>query len=543
MKRPHGAFILTRYSTDHQNEDTTEVQIEKCTEWCQRNGLPVLGIFSDLATSGMKDTRKEYSRMLGQLRQGLADTVIIYDQSRMFRKMTAWFAFREELEQLGVTVISATQPMIGKDLRDPANFLHEGSTALFNQLWVLQTRQKVIEKMRFMARNGMHTGGKPALGYAVEGDQLVICEEEAAIVRRIFAEYAKGRSYREIIAGLNADGLTTKNGRPFGTNSLHDLMRNEKYIGVIVYGKAPRKADGRRNNHGMEPVDIIRIEDAVPAIVDRATWEKVQKRLDLNKRAQAGRPATVRDYPLKGKVFCGECGAAMVHSATTNQRGRYHYYTCSGKQRLHNCDLKAMRAEELEKVVAQTVRDTLGRPGKIDALLQILREEREALVGSAVGCLQAMIARKTEIEEQLDKATNAILCGLNSSTLVKKIQDLESEKTKLEKDMLQLKQAMDAAAIPEEQLLSLLDAITGDDDAILSIVTRVEVAHDTISIWTMFDSDDGGGPDKAKFREEDLMCIEGEGSDAPVDSFINIPGAPSPAPTKDSTLRGAVFGL
>lgn len=530
MKRPHGAFILTRYSTDHQNEDTTEVQIEKCTEWCQRNGLPVLGVFSDLATSGMKDTRKEYSRMLQQLRQGLADTVIIYDQSRMFRKMTAWFAFREELEQLGVTVISATQPMIGKDLRDPANFLHEGSTALFNQLWVLQTRQKVIEKMCFMARNGQHTGGKPALGYAVEGNQLVVCEEEATIVRRIFAEYAQGRSYREIIAGLNADGLTTKSGRPFGSNSLHDLMRNEKYIGVIVYGKAPRRANGKRNNHGAEPDNIIRIEDAIPAIVDRDIWEKVQRKMDANKKAQAGRPATVREYPLKGKVFCGECGAAMVHSASTTQSGRYHYYTCSGRQRLHNCDLKAMKAGDLEKVVAQTVRNTLGKPGKIDALLQILREEREMLVGRAVDRLRAMIARKSEIEEHLDKATNAVLMGLNSSTLVKKIQSLELEKTKLEKDMLQLKRAMDAAAIPEERLLKLLDVIVGEDAAILSIITRVEISHTTISIWTLFDTDDDGGPDKTKFREEDLMCIEGEGSDALGDAFINIPGASPPAP-------------
>jgi site-specific DNA recombinase len=168
--------------------------------------------------------------MMMQLRQGIGDTVVIYDQSRMFRKMTAWFAFRDELTAMGVKVISVTQPMIGKDLRDPTNFLTEGSMALFNQIWALQSRQKTMEKMRFMARNGQHTGGKPALGYVVKDGRLEICEEEAAIVRRIFREYADGCSYREIIAGLNRDGLKTKRGNAFGSNSLHDMLHNEKYM-------------------------------------------------------------------------------------------------------------------------------------------------------------------------------------------------------------------------------------------------------------------------------------------------------------------------
>lgn len=196
VKRPHGAFIYTRYSTDRQNEDSTETQVEVCTEWCRRHSMVILDTFSDEAVSGMKESRDEYERMMSELKRGGADTVIIYDQSRMFRKMTAWFQFREALESMGVAVISATQPMIGKDLRDPANFLTEGSMALFNQMWVLQTRQRVIATMRHMARNGQHTGGQPPLGYSIKDGELVVCEPEAAIVRRIFSEYANGHIQR-----------------------------------------------------------------------------------------------------------------------------------------------------------------------------------------------------------------------------------------------------------------------------------------------------------------------------------------------------------
>ena len=193
-KRIPGALISARYSTDQQNPDSIEVQVSKCTEWCHQRNVPILGIYADEATSGMKDTRPRYEEMIRQLRAGVGTMVVIYDQSRMFRKMTAWFAFRDEMAAMGIQVISVTQPTVGGDLRDPTNFMMEGSMALFNQIWALQSRQKTMEKLRFMARNGQHTGGIPPLGYQIVEGRLQICEEEAVIVRRIFSEYASGTS-------------------------------------------------------------------------------------------------------------------------------------------------------------------------------------------------------------------------------------------------------------------------------------------------------------------------------------------------------------
>ena len=95
--RPHGAFILARYSTDNQSADSIEVQVGKCSEWCNTQGLPILGVYADYAVSGMKDTRPQYEAMMAALRADQADTVVIYDQSRMFRDMTLWFNFRRDL--------------------------------------------------------------------------------------------------------------------------------------------------------------------------------------------------------------------------------------------------------------------------------------------------------------------------------------------------------------------------------------------------------------------------------------------------------------
>ena len=496
MQRMHGALINARYSTDNQKADSIEVQVEKCMEWCHQQAIPILGVYADEATSGMKDSRPQYEVMMQQLRLGIGDTVVIYDQSRMFRKMTAWFAFRDELAAMGVKVISVTQPIIGKDLRDPTNFLTEGSMALFNQIWALQSRQKTMEKMRFMARNGQHTGGKPALGYMVKDGRLEICEEEAAIVRRIFQEYTDGKSYSAIIAGLNRDGLKTKRGNAFGSNSLHDLLHNEKYIGVLVYGQMPYREDGTRNTHGKAAEDTIRIEDALPAIIDKEIFEKVQQRMAQNKRQQGGRPPKSREYPLRGKVFCADCKSAMTISTS---KGNYNYYRCTGKKRLHNCDSAPISADYLEKRVADAVRMILGNPGQADGLISILRDRAEVLQSGAVDRLQTLLQKEREITRKLDNALDAVLNGLASPALQSKIQTLEQEKAVIAKDLKTLKAAVDASQLPEQRLREILAMIIGsatnDTEILESLVYRVEVGAKEITVWTILDADPDGDID------------------------------------------------
>lgn len=509
----HGAYILARYSTDNQNPDSIEVQVEKCTGWCAEHNLPVLDIFADYAVSGMKDTRPQYDRMIRQLQQGGADTVVIYDQSRMFRKLTAWFSFREQLERMGARVVSVTQPMIGGDLRDPTNFLTEGSMALFNQIWALQTRQKVIEKMRFMAQNGQHTGGVPALGYKVVDGRLEICEEEARIVRRIFRDYAGGKSYRQIIDELNADGLRTKAGNPFGTNSLHDLLKNEKYIGVLHYGAIKRRPDGTRNTHSSCRGDSIRIEGGCPRIIDDETWRCVQEKMKKNQRGQAGRPP-VRSYPLKGKVFCGECKSAMV---PTQSNHKYYYYECTKKRRSATCNAQNFSAQKLEQTVADAVRGFIGNPSYMDGLIEVMRGERSKLLCDAPDKLRSLIDARASISKKLDAATDAILSGLNSETMRKKVEALEADQARIDLEMARLKADVDAVGLDDDAIRAgineIMEYTSTTNDAIFSIVARVEVYPDHLLIWTLLDSNYDGNID---FSESGtLLDIVGVASAAP----------------------------
>ena len=522
-KRIPGALISARYSTDNQNPDSIEVQVTKCADWCHKNSVTVLGVYADEATSGMKDTRPRYEEMMRQLRAGVGNMVVIYDQSRMFRKMTAWFAFRDELEAMGVQVVSVTQPTVGGDLRDPTNFMMEGSMALFNQIWALQSRQKTMEKLRFMARNGQHTGGIPPLGYKNVDGRLQICEEEAVVVRRIFREYASGKSYRDIIAGLNLDGIRTKRGNAFGSNSLHDLLHNEKYIGILTYGGKPYDDSGHRNTHAATAETAIRIEDAIPAIIDKDLFEQVQARMAQNKRQQGGRPSKNREYPLRSKVFCASCKSAMTIS--TSQQ-KYNYYRCTGKKRLHQCDAAPISADVLEQKVIEAVRMILGSPEDVNGLIRILRDQAEQLQTGAVARLQNLIERDREITRQLDNAVTAVLNGMNSPALQKRVAELEAQQIQIAHDMKQLKASVDASAIPEARLRELLHQITtSDNDAaiLLSVVARVEVSPDTITVWTILDSDPNG---KLDTTLDGVTITPGDPSGVPIvivtSDFIRI---------------------
>jgi hypothetical protein len=215
----------------------------------------------------------------------------------------------------------------------------------------------------------------------------------------------------------------------------------------------------------------------------------------MNKRQQGGRPPKNREYPLRSKVFCASCKSAMT--ITTSQQ-KYNYYRCTGKKRLHQCDAAPISADELERKVIEAMRIILGSPEDVDGLIRIMRDQAERLQTGAVDRLQALIEQDREISRQLDNALQAVLNGMNSSALQRKISDLETQQAQIAQDLKSLKATVDASAIPEARLRELLHQITtSDSDAaiLLSAVYRVEVGPDTITIWTLLDADPTGSID------------------------------------------------
>lgn len=521
------AFILTRYSTDNQNPDTTAVQVKKCAEYCRQHQMTILDIFSDEAISGMRQHRPEYDRMMAQYRAGAgADVVVIYDQSRMFRDMVEWFTFRRELQALGARVISVTQPLVGGDLLDPSVFINEGAMALFNQMHVLVTRQKVVEKMRFMAGQGKACGGTPPLGYDVDADKrYIINEYEAETVRLIFEMHAAGASYAAILDELTRQGRTAKSGRPFGKNSLHDILCNEKYIGRLVYGTQPRPHGGAKRNSRHNPSEgRMIVEDAVPRIISQELWEKVHTRMKT-RRDEGGRYSAKHEYLLAGKVFCGECGGAMiVTGCNQSKEGRpYRYYNCTNKRQKRTCTAKGIGVGTLEQKVAEAVKQLLGAPDSAERIIQTAIEYRDEIKKSAAPKGSAIATELKELERKIRHLVDAIADGTISEAVSSKLAELEARKTQLCATQRMLEAAEEEVGLTDDEIQEAIGKLSVANlesreglRTLLSVVLRVNVYADRIEVFTIF----GGNG-----HPQDLPTLK-----SAAQTLITTLGAAPPAP-------------
>ena len=512
-QRIHGALIYARFSTDNQSDKSIEEQVSDCRAWCDAHDIPVLGIYADYAVSGMKSSRPQFDALMSALRAGTADTLVCFDQSRLSRDFLNWFSLRQDLQQMGARIVSITQEYVGGDIQDNSVLIQETIIALHNQMHVADTKRKVKAALRYRHQQGQHTGGKPPLGYDLIDKKLRVNKFEADIVLRIFTEYASGKSYHDIISGLNADGLKTKGGRSFGTNSLHDLMKNRRYIGEFTFGAKAYDNAGHRLRNQISP-DAVTIEHPELAIIDRDLFDRVQARMALNKHTQAGRIPSAREYPLRGKVFCGECGAAMSISATTAKGHRYAYYDCTARKRTHECSCRKIRADELEQKTLEYVRAILGNADVMSIVRDLVRAEADTIIQGGVEKMQSLAADLSNVDSRIDRITDAIADLGKSDSLISKLRKLEGEKAEIQSKLSNLRNAAEVSAAPAEMLDELLDRIRNNysDAAVLSAVTRIKVYSDRLRIYTIFDPDPTADP------PDD-------------DKFIKIDGIPSGVPS------------
>src|SRR3712207_1199063 len=146
----------------------------------------------------------------------------------------------------------------------------------------------------------------------------------------MFAEYAAGKAMQDICDELNTQGLRTTRGAKFGVKTMNKMFQNRVYIGEYRHG------------------DIV-VEGGMPALVDMATFEAVQRKFVENKRrgSQRARGIDANEasrYWLTGKLCCAKCGSPMRGVSGTSKTGRTYCYYCAA-QRRHECDMKKLRKD------------------------------------------------------------------------------------------------------------------------------------------------------------------------------------------------------
>lgn len=401
--------LYLRYSSDRQTEQSIEGQKRVCEEFCKQQGYQITGYYIDRATSAFKDTAKriEFNRMIKDSEKQLWQGVVVYKLDRFARNRYDSATYKARLKKNGVNVISATENISD----NPEGVILEAVLEGMAEFYSKELSQKINRGMRESAYKCNSVGGQIPLGYKIVNKKLVIDEPEAQIVREAFDRYANGERVAEICRDFNNRGYHTKKGAKFNKSSFSAMFKSEKYIGVYSYKD-------------------IRIEDGMPAIIDKATFDAVQRKLSANAKAPARSKAKV-DYILTQKLFCGHCGAPMVGESGKSTTGTvYHYYTCSNRKRLRTCDKKPLRKDFIERVVAQDAMSLL-TPERIEKIADMaIKSNQEDMENDAV--IPALKAELKEINKSIANLLKLVERGAESETLAERLTELEKSKKDVE---------------------------------------------------------------------------------------------------------------
>lgn len=286
------AVIYARYSSSMQREESIEAQVRACADYINKKGWALTGEYIDRAFSARSDQRPEFQRMIQDAKKRKFDYVVIHKLDRFSRDRFDHAFYKRELRHAGVALISVLENLDDS----PESVVLESVLEGFSEYYSKNLGREVMKGLHETARACKHTGGVPPLGYDVGLDgKYIINEAEAAAVRYIFEAYADGVGYAAIVDRLKAMSIRGKRGGIIAKNSLHDILCNEKYIGVYVYNRSASKdAFGKRNGHANKPDDeIIRINGGMPAIVSMDIWKRVRARMQTNRsgRHRAKEPA------------------------------------------------------------------------------------------------------------------------------------------------------------------------------------------------------------------------------------------------------------
>lgn len=339
--------------------------------------------------------------------------------------------------QNGVKVVSATERISDS----PEGILMESLLEGMAEYYSAELSEKIHRGQKDNALKGLNNGGSVPLGYVLnkQTQRLEIDSMTAPIVQEIFRRYADGDTIKEIRDDLNERGIRTKKGQPFRYSSFSVLLKNRKYIGEYKYQ------------------DVV-TPDGLPAIIPKYIFDRVQARLEKNKRTPAAAKAPER-YLLATKLFCGECGKMMTgESGTSGTNGKiYRYYKCYGSRQKNKCKKKPVKKEWIENFVVQqpmaVIMDGPLMERIIDRLVELQGEENYDL--------RLLEQQLKQAEKGIENMLDAIQQGIITASTKQRLASLEEEKTRLEQSIIEAK--IKNPALSREQIAYFLDQFKNTD--------------------------------------------------------------------------------
>lgn len=271
------------------------------------SGWQYVGVYADEATTGTKDDRADFQRLLDDCRAGKIDMVITKSVSRFARNTVILLSTVRELKALGIDVYFEEQNIHSTSadgelmLTILASFAQEESLSVSeNCKWSIREKFKKGEPSFFRC-----------YGYRWVEGQLQVVPEEAAVVKRIFEDYLSGMGLPAICRDLDDAGIPSREGGKWTSFVVYYILRNERYIGDLLLQKeyvTDHISKKKVRNHGELPQYYV--SDAHEPIISREVFEAVQEETERRRQKYAPKdgPTIGKVFPFTGKLNCCTCG-------------------------------------------------------------------------------------------------------------------------------------------------------------------------------------------------------------------------------------------
>lgn len=427
--------LYGRFSSDdeeQQNQRSAQDQLAALRAKALERGWMVVAEIADEGVSGSAiGNRPGIQELLRRAAGGEFDIVFAEALDRISRGQADTARIYELLSFYGVQLETLTSGTISE--------LHIGLEGTMNRLFLVglahKTRRGLIAKVK-----AGFSGGGHCYGYRIPGKGLLeVDPEQAVVVRRIFAEYARGVSPRAIAYALNAERIPGPRGGEWTASSINGdrraqdgILHQELYVGVRVFNRRrfrKHPETGRRSSVLNPPEQWIR--EPVPdlRILDDEAWRAVQAVKAELSTYQARGPRPRPKYLLSGLVACASCGSPMILQGPR--------FACTRRRERGTCDNASYpNAAKVEKRVLDGFREHLMNPAYVKRYLRDFQAELQA-DQLAAATRQASNERElAEVQRRIGRAWEAYDDGvLPKSAFGERIRELEGRKIRLEAEI------------------------------------------------------------------------------------------------------------
>ncbi len=260
--------------------------------------------------------------------------------------------------------------------------------------------QEVVRGMREAASRGFWVASRVPYGYrklmvqdgAKKRPTLEPDSATSPVVQRIFGMAEAGRGILDITRTLNNEGIANPTGRLWSKNGVHIILRNQAYTGTLVWG-----ADAK------DKADPVRVEKAFPAVVSKAQFKRVNRKLRSRapKRSHPRRVGST--YLLSGLVRCKACNRAL--SGQDAKSGRFAYYVCQSvmKRGSGACDAPRLNARRFEEMVVGKIRENVLTESNIRELVKLVDEEMDSIAREQRQKLETIESELVDVKRRLER--------------------------------------------------------------------------------------------------------------------------------------------